>query len=60
MFYSVVANQRQPQYTYSMFYSVGANLGQLLYIFGWGVAHCHACYIVLTLGGGGVEWDGVG
>ena len=42
MFYSVVANQRQPQYI--MFYSVGANRGQLLHVYfcgggvwgGWG------------------------
>ena len=31
MFYSVVDNQRQPQYT-QMFYSVRANRGQLLYM----------------------------
>ena len=31
---NVVANQREPQYTFSlMFYSVGANRGQLLYIY---------------------------
>ena len=30
MFYSVVANQRQPQYIHIMFYSVGANRGQLI------------------------------
>ena len=33
MFYSVVANQRQPQYTYIMFYSVGANRGQLVHVY---------------------------
>ena len=33
MFYNVVANQRQPQYTYDMmFNSVGANRGHLLFI----------------------------
>ena len=32
MLYSVVANQRQPQYTYDV-YSVVANRDQLLYVY---------------------------
>ena len=46
MFYSVVANRRQPQHKYNIiFYSVGANRGQLLYT--WYVLRGGGGYLIL-------------